>query len=83
MSKPGGVYTETNPDCAKGCVAKGSKIVLIVPDEKTIFGVENRGIAKKHVGDYVEVSGKAQTLLASPMASFNLREALRGAVAEP
>src|SRR5689334_2174251 len=49
-----GVYSGTNPDCAKKCVAKGSKIVLVAPDDKELFVIENQDIAQKNVGDYVE-----------------------------
>ena len=54
----GGVYTGTNPDCAKQCVAKGAKIVLIVPDKKRILIVANQAAAKGNIGDYVEVTGE-------------------------
>lgn len=53
----GGVYTGTNPDCAKQCVAKGAKVVLIVPDQKRILNIANQEVAKNNVGDYVEVTG--------------------------
>ena len=32
----GGLYTATNADCAKECVAKGKKIVLIAFNEKAV-----------------------------------------------
>ena len=54
----GGVYTGTNPDCAKQCVAKGAKIVLVMPDEKQILNVANQAAAENNIGDYVEVNGK-------------------------
>src|SRR5260370_10505656 len=53
----GGVYTGTNPECAKQCVAKGAKIVLIVPDQKRLLSIANQGTAKSNIGDYVEVTG--------------------------
>ena|SRR5580692_6445893 len=52
-----GTFTATNPDCAKECVAKGKKIVLIDPERKMIFVVVNQDLAKKNVGDYVEIAG--------------------------
>jgi hypothetical protein len=52
-----GTFTATNPDCAKECVAKGKKIVLIDPERKMIFAIVNQDPAKKNVGDYVEISG--------------------------
>lgn len=52
-----GIYTGTNPDCARQCVAKGAKIVLIVPVEKRMLVVENNDAARANVGNYVEVVG--------------------------
>jgi hypothetical protein len=52
-----GTFTATNPDCAKDCVAKGKKIVLIDPERKMIFVIVNQDLAKKNVGDYVEIAG--------------------------
>ena len=53
-----GTFTATNPRCAKECVAKGKKIVLIDPDRKMIFEIANQNLAKKNVGDYVEIAGR-------------------------
>jgi hypothetical protein len=53
-----GTYTQTSGECAKQCVAKGKKIVLIDPANKRILVIANQDIAKKNVGDYVEVSGE-------------------------
>jgi hypothetical protein len=55
-----GVFTGTSAYCAKQCVSKGAKIVLILPDEKEILNIDNQDAAKEHVGDYVEVSGKTE-----------------------
>ncbi len=52
-----GTFTATNPDCAKECVGKGKKIVLIDPDRKMIFVIVNQDLAKKNIGDYVEIAG--------------------------
>ncbi len=60
-----GVYTGTNPDCARQCVAKGAKIVLILPEEKCLLIVENQGAAKSNVGNYVEVSGSINSQAAT------------------
>jgi hypothetical protein len=46
-----GTFTATNPQCAKECVAKGKKIVLIDPDRKMIFEIANQNLAKKNIGD--------------------------------
>jgi hypothetical protein len=53
-----GAFTATNPKCAKECVAKGKRIVLIDPDQKRIFAITNQTLARKNVGDYVEISGQ-------------------------
>ena len=53
----GGIYTGTNPDCVKQCVAKGEKIVLVVLDQKRVLNIANQANAKSHIGDYVEVTG--------------------------
>lgn len=52
-----GMYTGTNPDCAKKCVGEGKKIVLVDPDHKRLLTIANQDIAKERVGDYVEISG--------------------------
>jgi hypothetical protein len=52
-----GVYTGTNPDCAKRCVAEGKKIVLVLPEEKQILDVANQDAARENIGDYVEITG--------------------------
>jgi hypothetical protein len=52
-----GVFTATSPRCAKECVAKGKKIVLIEPERKMIFDISNQQVARKNVGDYVEIAG--------------------------
>ena len=52
-----GVFTGTNPDCAKKCVREGKRIVLIEPDQKRLLSILNRDLALEHVGDYVEIRG--------------------------
>ena len=52
-----GVFTGTNPRCAKDCVAKGRKIVLIDPEAKRILNIQNQSVAQRNIGDYVEVQG--------------------------
>jgi hypothetical protein len=52
-----GMYTATNPDCAKKCVSEGKKIVLVDPDHKRLLSIANQDVAKERVGDYVEISG--------------------------
>jgi hypothetical protein len=53
-----GTYAATNPECAKECVAKGYKIVLIDPKQQRILLVTDQHMAKKNLGDYVEVTGQ-------------------------
>jgi hypothetical protein len=52
-----GVYTGTNPDCAKKCVSEGKKIILVDPDRRRLLSIANPELAKERVGDYVEISG--------------------------
>jgi hypothetical protein len=52
-----GVFTGTNPSCAKECIAKGRKIVLIDPDAKEVVRIENQEAARANIGDYVEIEG--------------------------
>lgn len=53
----GGLYTGTNPDCAKKCVREGKKTVLVEQDHKRLLTIENPDAATEHVGDYVEITG--------------------------
>jgi hypothetical protein len=53
-----GLYTGTNPDCAKKCVSEGKQIVFVDPDRKRLLSVANQEVAKESVGDYVEISGE-------------------------
>ena len=52
-----GVYTGTNPDCAKKCVGDRKKIVLVDPEGKRLLVIANQDAAAERVGDYVEISG--------------------------
>jgi hypothetical protein len=53
-----GIYEATNPDCARECVAKGYKIVLIDPKQKRILVISNQSAATENLGDYVEIQGE-------------------------
>ena len=53
-----GLYTGTNPDCAKKCVSEGKKIVFVDSDHKRLLSIANQDAAKERVGDYVEISGE-------------------------
>lgn len=52
-----GTFTGTNPRCAKDCVAKGRRIVLIDPKSKRVLTIHNQDVARDNIGDYVEVQG--------------------------
>jgi hypothetical protein len=56
-----GVYTATSQRCAKECVARGKKIVLIDPEHKAIVEIANQDAVKNNVGDYVELTGVADS----------------------
>ena len=53
-----GVFTGTNPDCAKQCVKSGKQIVLVDPEGKRVLILADQGIGKNNIGDYVEITGK-------------------------
>jgi hypothetical protein len=53
-----GAFTGANPTCAKECVAKGKKVVLIDPEAKRLLKIENQSAALELVGDYVEIKGE-------------------------
>ena len=55
-----GLFTGTNPECAKKCIASGAKMVLIVPDQRTLLTVANPEAAKADIGDYVEITGSIE-----------------------
>ena len=53
----GGLYTGTNPICAKKCIREGKKMVLLDPEKKRVLTIDNPDIAMENIGDYVEISG--------------------------
>ena len=55
----GGKYTATNPDCARKCVKDGKSIVLISPETKSVFAIENPTILKSEVGNKVRVYARS------------------------
>lgn len=54
-----GKYTATNPDCAKECVKEGRSIVLVSPEQKVVFRIENPASLKSQIGNKVELYGEA------------------------
>jgi len=51
-----GVYTATNPDCARRCIEKGSPVVFIAETEKAIYVVKDYAAAKDDLGYKIEVT---------------------------
>jgi hypothetical protein len=51
----GGVFTGTNPECAKRCVQEGKKIVFIDPESRRVLDISNQDAARDNIGDEVEV----------------------------
>lgn len=82
----GGLYTGTNPDCAKKCVRGGKKIVLIDPEGKRLLVIANQDAAMERVGDYVEISGEvddqAKTLRVDSMKLLEKGRAMCGVPAK-
>jgi hypothetical protein len=56
-----GVFTGTNPECAKKCIASGAKMVLIVSDQRMLLTIANPDAAKANIGDFVEITGSVET----------------------
>ena len=56
----GGVFTGTNPECAKKCIASGAKMVLIVPDQRILLTIANPAPARANIGDFVEITGSVE-----------------------
>lgn len=54
-----GAFTATNPDCARQCVREGKKIVLISPEMKSVFAIDNPEILQAQVGNKVSVSASS------------------------
>ena len=72
-----GTFTATNPQCAKECVARTKKIVFIDPDRKMIFEIANQNLARKNIGDYVEIAGQMDLQAKTVRIAF-LRMLTRG-----
>ena len=53
----GGLYTGTNPICAKKCIHEGKKMVLLDPEKKRVLTIDNPDVAMENIGDYVKISG--------------------------
>lgn len=53
----GGLYTGTNPECAKRCVAQGKRIVFIDPSARLVLDISNQDAARDNIGDEVTIIG--------------------------
>jgi len=43
--------------CAKDCIDKGAKMVVVTDDDKKVLTVENPDVLKEHIGHHVAVTG--------------------------
>jgi hypothetical protein len=57
-----GIYTGTNPICAKKCVREGKKMVLLDSDHRRVLAIDNPDVAMENIGDYVEIGGDLNEL---------------------
>ena len=46
--------------CAKACLSKGAKMVVVTDEDKKVLTVENPDALKDHVGHHVAVSGEIE-----------------------
>ena len=53
----GGTFTETNPECAKTCIAKGASAVFISQQAKAVFGIKDYASAIEDLGYHIELRG--------------------------
>lgn len=44
-------------DCAKKCVEKGEKAVLVTDSDKKVLAIDNQDAVKAHAGHHVSVTG--------------------------
>jgi hypothetical protein len=52
-----GVFTQTNPDCAKRCIEEGAPAAFISATEKAVFQVKDYSSVVADLGYQVEVVG--------------------------
>jgi hypothetical protein len=57
----GGIFTGTNPECAKRCVQEGKKIVFVDPDSRRVLDISNQDAARDNIGDEVDVVGSVDS----------------------
>src|SRR5215468_12002222 len=44
-------------DCAKKCIDKGEKAVLVTDSDKKVLSIDNQDVVKAHAGHHVSVTG--------------------------
>ena len=49
---------EAHAQCAKGCISKGEKPVLVTDEDKKVIAIDNPDAITSHAGEHVQVSGK-------------------------
>jgi hypothetical protein len=47
----------SNADCAKKCIEKGEKAVLVTDSDKKVLSIDNQDAVKAHAGHHVSVTG--------------------------
>jgi sugar/nucleoside kinase (ribokinase family) len=53
-----GAKGKTNAECAKKCMEKGAKVVVVTDGEDKVLAVDNPDALTEHVGHHVAVTGK-------------------------
>lgn len=49
---------ESHAQCAKGCIGKGEKPVLVTDKDQKVVAIDNPDALASHAGEHVQVSGK-------------------------
>jgi len=52
-----GVFTGTNPECAKKCISEGKSVVPISESKRKVYQVANPAMLELEVGNLVEITG--------------------------
>jgi hypothetical protein len=48
----------SHAQCAKGCIGKGEKPVLVTDKDQKVVSIDNPDAISDHAGEHVQVSGK-------------------------
>jgi type 1 fimbria pilin len=52
-----GAKGKTNAECAKKCMEKGAKVVVVTDGDEKVLAVDNPDAVTEHVGHHVAVTG--------------------------